>query len=370
MADVGSTDFLATLGISEIGLIILRRAAREFDEHGMWISIDTLAYEFADSDLASTDLNEVYRFPASLGGIWNGEQFALTGLGLMEAGTAPHVSDQMARVARICADRKREFRDGAILSREVLESDYDFSHGDAVRAVELVQRIPGLTSGGTMGDDWWFTLWRGALDYRKIENANDLREHLEQETARMLRLQQRRLVNIPPLALGEIFNPDSTLARSPSELPPGFITDNSSRRSTFLIENLHPWVWNAAAKLWKDGHLREAIASASSAIFDVELPTKMGVHRGSNAAGLVSQVFSTKDPTSTDRRLRFPGLAKGSPDWISAHEGAGSLGRACAMGIRNVTTHGSVPDDQIALEELAALSLLARWIDDATVESA
>jgi hypothetical protein len=139
---------------------------------------------------------------------------------------------------------------------------------------------------------------------------------------------------------------------------------------TLSAGKLHPWVWKAAAKLWDDGHRPQAVISAASAIFDVELPAKMGVPRGPSAAGFVGQIFSTKDPTATDPRLRFPGLVKGSPDWTNAHEGAGSLGRACAMGIRNVTTHGSHPDEQLALEALAALSLLARWIDEATVETA
>jgi|GEM_PF-2152114 len=369
MADADSSDFLNALGVSEIGRTILQRAAQEFEEHGVWITIDTLAYEFADSDMPSADLNEVYQFPNALGSIWNGEQLALTGLGLIEAGTAPRVSDQMARIARISADRKREYRDEAIISRAILEGDYDFDHEDAVRAVELVQRIPGLTSGGNMGDDWWFTLWRGALDYRKIESVEQLREHFEHETSRALRIQQQRLVNVPELALGGIFDPESTPDASPSERPSD-PTDERPDGSIVFAENLHPWVWDAAAKLWEDGHFREAIVSAASAIFDIELPAKMGVDRGPSAARLLSQVFSTKDPTTTDRRLRFPGLAKGTPDWTNAHEGAGSLGRACAMGIRNIATHGSVPDDQLALEQLATLSLLARWIDEAVVESA
>ena len=227
--------------------------------------------------------------------------------------------------------------------------------------MELVQRIPGLTSGGNMGDDWWFTLWRGALDYRKIQSVEDLRVHFEQEVSRTLRIQQQRLVNVPALALGGIFNPESTPASSTDGRPDG---------SRIFTQNFHSWVWDAAAKLWEDGHLREAVASGASAIFDIELPAKMGVHRGPRAAVLVSHVFSTKEPTTTERRLRFPSLVKGTPDWTNAHEGAGALGRACAMGIRNVTTHGSNPDEQLALEELATLSLLARWIDEAIVESA
>jgi hypothetical protein len=38
------------------------------------------------------------------------------------------------------------------------------------------------------------------------------------------------------------------------------------------------------------------------------------------------------------------------------------------LGIRNVTTHGAEPSQQVALEALAALGLLARWIQEADVK--
>lgn len=41
------------------------------------------------------------------------------------------------------------------------------------------------------------------------------------------------------------------------------------------------------------------------------------------------------------------------------------------MAIRNLATHDlNEPDEQVALEQLAALSVLARWIDDAKVKTA
>jgi hypothetical protein len=45
-----------------------------------------------------------------------------------------------------------------------------------------------------------------------------------------------------------------------------------------------------------------------------------------------------------------------------------NFGRGCMMRIRNLLEHSDEPiDQQEALECLAALSLLARWIDDAVV---
>ena len=65
-------------------------------------------------------------------------------------------------------------------------------------------------------------------------------------------------------------------------------------------------------------------------------------------------------------RLRFLRIDRNErpDDWTSAHEGAMHLGMGCAQGIRNPQAHPS--DDiteQEALEQLAALSVLARWVD-------
>ncbi len=47
------------------------------------------------------------------------------------------------------------------------------------------------------------------------------------------------------------------------------------------------------------------------------------------------------------------------------------LGQGCVKAIRNLTTHTTTqPEPDVALESLAALSLLARWIDIAQVITA
>jgi len=130
---------------------------------------------------------------------------------------------------------------------------------------------------------------------------------------------------------------------------------------------LHPWVWNAAVDLWDHGHFSEAVRAASSAIFDRHLPAKVGYESPQGAADLITKAFSLNPPSSSEARLRFTDLAEGTQDWKSAHEGAMNFGRGCAKGIRNVTTHGATPSEQEALEALASLSLLARWIDEADV---
>jgi hypothetical protein len=85
-----------------------------------------------------------------------------------------------------------------------------------------------------------------------------------------------------------------------------------------------------------------------------------------SAKDLVAQAFSTDPPTAGNPRLRLDDCPDPSPSWTSQHEGARFFGMGCAQLIRNLATHvGSQPDEQTALEQLAALSLLARLVDRA-----
>ena len=129
---------------------------------------------------------------------------------------------------------------------------------------------------------------------------------------------------------------------------------------------LHPWVVDAAARLWRDGHQRQAVQAAASAL-ENWLRAKTGIHHGS-AASLAASAFSSADPTPDAPRLRFAGFdPPGSDGWKSAHDGAGAFGRGCFLRIRNLYTHHNGKPGQEDLEALAALSLLARWIESAEV---
>lgn len=68
-------------------------------------------------------------------------------------------------------------------------------------------------------------------------------------------------------------------------------------------------------------------------------------------------------------RLRLPG-DRSSLTWKSRQRGARALAQGCYAGLRNVVAHDD-PDwsEQEALEALACLSVLARWIDEAEVET-
>lgn len=133
--------------------------------------------------------------------------------------------------------------------------------------------------------------------------------------------------------------------------------------------DLHPWVVEAAARLWQDGHQRQAVQAAASAV-ENWLRAKTGVHQGS-VASLAASAFSSAAPAPDTPRLRFSGFDPvGSDGWKSAHDGAGAFGRGCFLRIRNLYTHHNGDVEQEDLEALAALSLLARWIDSAEVVKA
>lgn len=133
--------------------------------------------------------------------------------------------------------------------------------------------------------------------------------------------------------------------------------------------NLHPWIWNAAVNLWDDGHLREAVQAAAMALFDSHLPAKLGVPAKPSAKDLITQAFLTDPPTAGSPRLRLDDYPDPSPSWTSQHEGVRFFGMGCAQLIRNLATHGAKPDEEIALEQLASLSLLARLVERAKVET-
>ena len=139
---------------------------------------------------------------------------------------------------------------------------------------------------------------------------------------------------------------------------------------TLAANELHPWVWNAVASLWGDGHYEPAVHEAAKA---VELHTQLKVGRR-NLSGkkLYSTAFAKDDPIPGGARLRFRHIdGSERPDaWTSAHEGAQHLGMGCAQGIRNPQAHPSENiSEQEALEQLAALSVLARWVDECEVVS-
>jgi hypothetical protein len=126
---------------------------------------------------------------------------------------------------------------------------------------------------------------------------------------------------------------------------------------------LHPWVWHAAVDLWPGKHYRQAVQDAYTRVESLA-QSKLGRHDVSGHK-FWGQAFTVQGGGT---RLRFKSIAPNSEAFNAAHEGAMHFGMGCAQGIRNWAAH-SVEQlaEQTALEHLAALSVLARWVDHADV---
>jgi hypothetical protein len=133
-------------------------------------------------------------------------------------------------------------------------------------------------------------------------------------------------------------------------------------------DRLHPWVWGAAVALWQAGSHQEAVQSAARSI-NARLQQKLGRRDAADAA-LCREAFSRNPPEPGRPRLRFPG-DRTSDTWKSRLQGALDFGAGCFEGIRNPASHEFKLDlpEQVALEQLTALSLFARWIDECDVET-
>ena len=82
---------------------------------------------------------------------------------------------------------------------------------------------------------------------------------------------------------------------------------------------------------------------------------------------LVAHVFSPNQPGPNQLRLHLPG-DKSSKTWKSRQEGLHHLAQGAFAGIRNVAAHTEGEwTEQVALEHLAVLSVVARWADETEV---
>lgn len=130
---------------------------------------------------------------------------------------------------------------------------------------------------------------------------------------------------------------------------------------------LHPWVWDGASSLWQSGHYREAVEGAIRKL-NAETQNKLG-RRDVSETDLFKQAYSEQAPAPGKPRLHRM-KNDGSKSFESVQRGARSFAEGVFAGIRNPLAHEAdqeMPERQ-ALEYLAALSVLARWVDESTVE--
>ncbi|GAB3602512.1 TIGR02391 family protein [Microbacterium aureliae] len=136
---------------------------------------------------------------------------------------------------------------------------------------------------------------------------------------------------------------------------------------TISAAQLHPWVWSGARSLWQSGHYRSAVEDAAKKV-NAATQNKVG-RRDVSETDLFKQAFSIYAAVSGKERLRRR-PPDGSDTYRSLQRGAMALAEGIYAGIRNPFNHQDPKDidEQTALEYLAALSVLARWVDDAQVE--
>lgn len=114
---------------------------------------------------------------------------------------------------------------------------------------------------------------------------------------------------------------------------------------------MHPLVWNAAKRLWRDGDYREAVASAAAA-----LVAQVKIMTGRNdvvETDLWRQTFSADPPAPDKPRLRWPGEPS-DRNVKSMNDGLRPFALGVQLTIRNPATHVlSDLGEQEATEQLA-----------------
>jgi hypothetical protein len=133
-------------------------------------------------------------------------------------------------------------------------------------------------------------------------------------------------------------------------------------------DSLHPLIWDAASKRWESDHFVDAVQRAATALSGVVKDRTGRYELGDN--DLMSQAFSLAPPQEGKPRLRWPG--NDSDLTVRAmRQGILNMAQGVYSAIRNPAAHttNELPKQE-ALEQLATLSVLARWIEGCEIVSA
>lgn len=135
--------------------------------------------------------------------------------------------------------------------------------------------------------------------------------------------------------------------KAEAELPP-----------TTGVEAMHPIIWGAARRLWLDGHFRLAVQTAAETLTS-QVKTRTGL-TNMDATNVYEKVFAVKAPM-----LKWPGDPN-DRNVSTMQNGLAKYAPGLNMTVRNTATHDAADEmtAQQALERLAAMSLLAHWIDE------
>lgn len=127
---------------------------------------------------------------------------------------------------------------------------------------------------------------------------------------------------------------------------------------------LHEWIWGAAAQFWDAGQHEAAVEyGAKSLTAHIQQKSRMSIADRE----LAREVFSPK-ASATNVRLWLPGPRE-VDTWRSRQDGLHLLAMSAFAGIRNVVAHSVTAgwSQQEALEYLAVLSVVARWVEETEV---
>lgn len=220
----------------------------------------------------------------------------------------------------------------AVVPREGADRD------EIQRLFAEVSRAAGKATDATRLTSGWFTVQgAGAID--PIANWETI-------TRPKPLLEASDVLNACERMLGQL---ETQVAKAAAEAPPAI-----------GAAAMHPLIWGAAQRLWRDQHYREAVAAAADALIDSV--KRMTRRNDVSETALWQETFAEKDPASGKPRLRWPGEPS-HRDVKSMNDGLRQFAPGAQMTIRNPAAHGDAMGEQDALERLAALSLLARWVD-------
>lgn len=175
-----------------------------------------------------------------------------------------------------------------------------------------------------------------------------------------------KLPNLLPMTRGtiELVGGIAMCAEAAARLKTGAETRKllGTSAPTMAADSLHPEVWNAASKRWGAKHYSDAVQRAATFV-NANIQDRVGRHDVSDSE-LMKEAFSLAPPAEGKPRLRWPG-DDSNLSVKSMRVGILSYAQGLFAGVRNIVTH-SVAEmpRQVAFEQLCALSLLARWVDE------
>lgn len=215
------------------------------------------------------------------------------------------------------------------------------------------------------------------LEGRKVHYAEYTDKHraLNDEMSSQMATVREILKRLDPALAGQVELPTDTEGASGSlravQQGLGILRDRDEWAANLapdapsvIADQFHPRVWSAASALWDTGQYRVAVGRAAVSLSE-HIARKAASPLSERA--LVAQVFSPGEPGPGQVRLHFAG-DKSNKTWKSRQEGLHLIAQGAFAGIRNVATHtGDEWPEKVALEHLAVLSVVARWVDETEV---